>query len=861
MSSLTGLIGIRVILNQRYVGMRLRLTVTLLTLLLGGALSVSAQTPTRSSRASGAAAAPRPTYVIEDIQVKGVESAQTRQFVIQTSGLTQGQRITLPAGNAVSEAIRSIYELRLFSDVAIYRTKQSGNKVTLIIEVTPEPTLGGYKLKGIDGGDREDLKKKLPLLKGSPVRPSDVERSKQIIKNFYKKEGYLRTQVDVVRRTSDGNRVTLAFNVDRRKKIEVERIRFFGNEQFDDGDLRGAMKKTRENRWWRIWKGEKFKRNAYEKDLDRVIDHYREHGYYDAQIVRDSVYYMGNEGLGIDIKVREGNRYYVSDITWEGNTVYPDRILSQELGLSEGEVYNGKALDENLYGGQRKSGVLGLYMDRGYMRANVQPTVRVVGDDSLNITMDVQEGEVYTFGDINITGNTKTKDYVIRRELYTVPGDRFSRSSIQESIRRLNQLNYFSQKSLAGGPDLSVNEEKKEAELTYSVEETGSDQLQLSGTFGQFGLVLQLGFQFNNFSAQNLFDASAWRPLPSGDGQKLSVNVRTNGTFFQNYSLSFTEPWFGGNPTPVGGSLSYSKYTRSVFGGRRGSGGIEDGKFQNFSANFFVRQRLDWPDDKFKIGSRVGYQLYNNRGRDPDGQRRPLFTSVPFGTSQSVTFRQSLSRNSVDNPQFPHEGSKFSLSVEVAPPVGDLVQYHKWRFKTSWNVPFGEDFSFGVGTDFGYIGSITGEEVRFETFEVGGSPFDYQGGTFGTDPVFMRGYPRGVIGPLTPAPGGTLQPQGGQVLNKYTSEFRWKAVESKQLQARPYLFMDAANAWSSLNAYSPADLFRSAGIGVKLFLPIVGMIELNYGYNFDEFVPLEGGTGQPGWTFQFSLGQGFSGGR
>ncbi|MFB6271270.1 MAG: outer membrane protein assembly factor BamA [Salinibacter sp.] len=852
--------------------MRLRLPVLLVVFLLGGVTTTAAQTPSPTSR-SRSTAGPRPTYVIQDIRVKGTAREQTRQFVIQSSGLAKGQKITLPAGDAIARAIRSIYDLRLFSNVAIYRSSRSGNKVTLTIEVTPEPTLASYKLKGIDGGDRTDLKKKIPLLKGSPVRPSDVERSKQIIKNFYEKKGFLRTEIAVDRSVSDNNRVRLTFNVDRKKKIEVQRIRFFGNKAFDDGDLRGAMKKTRENRWWRIWKGEKFKRDAYEKDLERVIDYYREHGYYDAQIVRDSIYNMGKDGLGIDIKVREGSKYYVSDITWEGNTVYPDRVLSKQLGLSEGEVYNGKAFDKNLYGSGRKSGVLGLYMNRGYMRADVQPTVRVVGEDSLDITMDVREGDVYTFGDIQIKGNTKTKDYVVRRELYTVPGKRFSRSAIQESIRRLNQLNYFSKESLSGGPSISVNKKEKTAELTYSVEEVGSDQLQLSGTFGQFGLVLQLGFQFNNFSAQNFFDADAWRPLPSGDGQKLSLNVRTNGTFYQNYSLSFTEPWFGGNPTPVGGSVSYSKYTRSIYGGRR-SGGVNNGKFQNASANFFVRQRLDWPDDKFSAGMRIGYQFYNNRGCQenpskgaagcPSDERSPLFSSVPYGINQSVTLRQSLTRNSVDNPTFPRKGSKMSLSVEVAPPIGNLVQYHKWRFTTNWNVPIGENFSIGVGTDFGYIGTITGEKVQFETFEVGGTPFDYNGVNYGTEPVYMRGYPRGVIGPLSEVrgPSRAKQPQGGQVLNKYTSEFRWKAVESKQLQARPYLFLDAVNAWSSLNTYSPAELYRSAGIGVKLFLPIVGMIEFNYGYNFDEYVSLDTGRKvDPSWTFQFSLGKGFGGGR
>jgi outer membrane protein insertion porin family len=834
-----------------------RLYVSLLVLLLGSGGPALAQTPASSTQSRSGSAYAQRTYVVKDIRVKGVESEERRQFVVQSSGLAEGQEIALPGGNAVAQAIRSIYDLRLFSNVAIYRKEQQGNSITLVIDVTSEPSLASYTLEGIKDGDREELRKKIPLLKGRSVRRSDVERTKKIIKNFYEGEGYLRTAVDVKRTESERGRVSLTFNVDRKKEVEVERIQFLGNEEFDDGDLRGAIEQTQENRWWRFWKGEEFKRGEYEKDLERVIDFYREHGYYDAQIVQDSTYYVSEGGMGIDIQVQEGERYHVKNIDWEGNTVYPDQVLTQTLGLSEGDVYNGTALDENLRGSRRKSGVLGLYMNRGYMQANVEPTIRVVGQDSLDITMDVREGDIYTFGDIDITGNTKTKDYVIRRELYTVPGKRFSRSAVQESVRRLSQLDYFSKQSLSGGPDISIDREEKEAELTYSVEEVGSDQLQLSGTFGRFGLVLQLGFQFNNFSAQNLFDSSAWRPVPSGDGQKLSVNVRTNGTFYQNYSLSFTEPWFGGSPTPVGGSISYSKYTRSIYGRSRN---LEDGKFQNASANLFVRQRLDWPDDKFQVGTRVGYQLYNNRGRNREnGMRTGLFGGVPYGLNQSVTLRQSLTRNSVDNPTFPRSGSKVSLSVELAPPVENLIQYHKWRFKANWNVPIGENFSIGVSSDFGYIGSITGDPVQFEKFEVGGTAFDYSGVNYGTDPVYMRGYPRGVIGPLT-RERGELQPQGGQVLNKYTSEFRWKAVESKQLQARPFLFLDAANAWSGLDAYNPSNLYRSAGIGVKLFLPIVGMIEFNYGYNFDEYIPIQDGSGQPGWTFQFSLGQGVGGG-
>jgi outer membrane protein insertion porin family len=836
-----------------------KLLCAVLVLLLGGGGLLQAQ-PTQpvSTGTMGGA----PTYMINNIRVEGVENQRTRQFVIQSSGLSTGQTITLPSGDTVAEAIRSIYEVGLFSDVAIHQENRQGNKVDLVIEVTPEPTLIDYKLSGIRGRHEDDIKKKIPLVEGRPVRPSDIERTKRVIKDFYGNKGHLRTEVEVERTERSSGDVVLDFKVDRNKEIEVERIRFFGNERFDDGDLRGAMEETRENRWWRIWKGEKFKEDAYEDDLQKVIDHYRKHGYYDAQILSDSVYYVSDEGMGIDVTIREGDQYYIKDLTWEGNTVFPAETLTQRLGLQEGDIYNAVRLEKNLFGNENGTDVRGLYMDRGYMRANVQPAVRVAGEDSVDITLDVREGDIYTFGDITISGNTKTNDYVIRRELYTVPGERFSRTAIQESIRRLSQLSYFSKESLKGGPEVSVDEQEKVANLTYDVEEVGSDQLELSGTFGQFGIVLQLGFKFNNFSAQNVFDGSAWRPLPSGDGQKLSVNVRTNGRFYQNYSLSFTEPWFRGRPTPIGGSVSYSRYTRSFFSSRSS---VQDGRFQNFSGSFFVRQRLDWPDDKFQTGTTVGYQLYDNAGFIVDStatnNRREigLFASIPPGRSQSVSVTQSLSRNSLDNPRFPRSGSQLRLSVEVAPPLGEFEQYHKWKFTTNYNIPLGEHFSFGVGTNFGYIGSITGDPVRFERFEVGGTAFDYQGRNFGTEPVFMRGYPRGVIGPKVEQAGG-LEPQGGRVLNKYTSELRWMAVQSKQLQARPYLFLDAAGAWGSLDSYNPSNLYRSAGVGVKIFLPIVGMLEFNYGYNFDRFTPLTGSdSGAPSWTFQFSLGQGTGG--
>lgn len=811
--------------------------------------------PNGGSPAASPALVEPETYTIGSIRVEGEESPSVRSFVIRTSGLEENQQVVLPGGPEIANAVRAIYDLRMFSDVKIAREQRGGNTIDLVIQVQPEPRLGSFEFTGIRGKHRDDLEEQVPLLRGSPVRPGDIERATQIIQDFYREKGYLNTEVEVERTTTEDNRTNLTFLVDRNEKVEVEDITFHGNEVFSDGRLRGKMDETKENRWWRFWKGETFDEEGYEEDLERIIAYYREKGYYDAQIVKDSIYLAEDDELHVGVTLEEGQQYYIRSIEWEGNTVYPDRMLTAALGIEEGEPYNGKKLQENVQGNQQSSDVSSLYMDRGYMRFNVQPNVRAVGEDSLDITFDVQEGEVYKFGDIQISGNTKTKEHVVRRELYTVPGETFSRSAIEESIRRLMQLQYFSQESLGAGPEVSIDEERKEAHLAYNVEEVGSDQLELSGTWGAYGLVLQLGFKFNNFSAQNLFDGSAWRPLPSGDGQQLGVNVRTNGSYFQSYSLSFTEPWFRGRPNPVGGSVSYSRFSR--FPGRL-IGQTSDrrgGVYERLSSELFYQRRLKWPDDKFDWSTAVGHQYYRN-APDENGDR--LIQQLPEGVSQQVTLRQALSRNSLDNPLFPSSGSKVRLSVELAPPVGDLVQYHKWRFQTDWNVPLGEHFSIGVGSDYGYIGSLTGEDVRFQRFDVGGSPFDYGGYDIGSDPVFMRGYPRGAIGPRREF-NGAAEPVGGRILTKYTSELRWKAVSSQQLQAAPYVFLDAANSWNSFQAFNPSELYRSAGVGVRLFLPIVGMIEFNYGYNFDTFAPMQGETGEPGWRFQFSLGQGFDG--
>lgn len=793
---------------------------------------------------------PQPTEIL-GISVEGIESETAKSVVTQASGLQVGQTVTVPGDEALADAVRSIYRLGLFSDVKIVEERRVGDGVFLAIQVKEEPRLVEYTFSGVKKGHRKDLKEKLPLLTGSPVRPSDIERSKQTIITFYKDKGYLLASVDVEREITDEGHVKLNFVVDRGRKVEVEDITVRGNEAVSDRRIKRQMKETDEDKWWRFWSAATFDREKYEEDLQNVIQYYNDKGYYDARIVEDTVFVRNGDdpGVVVELRVEEGSRYHIRNIEWEGNTVYSDEFLTQSLGFSEGDPFNRSKLEQNLYANKNSSDVSSLYMNRGHMRFRAEPSITVVNGDSLDIHFDVMEGDVYEFGDVDIAGNTKTKEHVIRRELYTVPGQTFSREAIQESIRRLSQLTYFTEESLGGGPAIDIDEEAKEVDLSYTVAEQGSDQLELSGTWGSFGLVLMLRFSFNNFSAQNLFNAEAWDPLPAGDGQKLSLAVQTNGTYYQNYSLSFTEPWFRGRPTPVGFSLSYSSFgggaSRS-FPLRSGRGFGSSGSLQTGSARAFYERRLKWPDDKFSMSTGVRYQYYNNDS---------LFNSIPQGVSQLTTLEQSLSRNSLDHPIFPMRGSQASMSLEIAPPIGEFVQYHKWRFKSQWHVPIFAKLGVGFTTDFGYVGSLTGDPVDFERFIVGGSPFDTQGFTsyFGRDVVYMRGYPAAAISPRRNG-----EPVGGTILNRYTSELKLLAIQSPQLSAAPYLFLDAANTWNGFNSYNPTELFRSGGVGMRLFLPILGMLELTYGYNFDSFESVsQRHDGSQQWYFQFSLGQGF----
>jgi len=836
--------------------MQMRILILFLILIISSTANVTGQGLSRTSLAPLTSITPEDVEIL-GISVDGVDSESMRNFAIRSSGLVVGKTVTLPGDPSISEAIRNLYKLRVFSDVKIVEERRLDDGVFLLIQLTEEPQLAEFTFSGIRKRDRRKLEEEIPLFKGTRVRPADLERSKQIIKDYFDEKGFLLSDVTVTKSPGPENTVNVDFAISKGEKVRIRQVLISGNESISNRSVRRKLKNTKPRRSIYFWRKARFDPMKYEEDKANVINHFNSKGFYDARIVKDSVWFdtfNGRLGKVVSLQIHEGPKYHIRNINWEGNTVYTDQLLTSALGVESGDAFNSERIDKNLYGNPSSSDVSSLYMNRGHMLFRVQPEVRVVEGDSLDLSYDLYEGDIFSFGEITIAGNDKTKEHVVRRELYTVPGQTFSRELIQETIRRLSQLKYFNQEKLGAGPSIDLDQENKKVNLNYNLEEIGSDQLELSGTYGRWGVILMLRFGFNNFSAQDLFNPSAWRPLPSGDGQQLSVSLQASGRQFQSYSLGFTEPWLNGRPTPVGFQVSHSRFTGLGFYGfnplNQGDDTDNSIRFSNTAARVFYEQRLRWPDDKFSTSTSLGYQFYSNTN---------YTASLPAGRSEQVTVRQSLTRSSLDHPIFPTVGSTFLLSGELALPVSDFIQYHKWKLSTSWNVPIMRKLTTSFTADFGYIGSLTGDDVLFERYIVGGSPFDVQGyrSNFGKDIVYMRGYPSRVLGPRR-----DNEAIGGRILNKFTSELRLLAVQTPQLTAAPYVFMDAANTWDQIHTYNPRQLYRSAGLGARLFLPILGMLEIAYGYNFDEFVPITAQNsnhdGSRKWFFQFTLGQGFN---
>lgn len=790
-------------------------------------------------------------YQIRDITLSGLITAR-ETYLLTSSGLEVGETIQIP-GEQISNAIRQIYRTGIFSDVQISYERAGTDEVIINIAVEEEPRLQSYEITGVKRSQRRDLREELNLLRGFAVTNSIREQALITIRRFFREKGYWNTDIEIREELSDDgrNRLKLVFDIDAGDRIKVREFNFLGNESFDNKKLRKEFDTIKRDRWWRIFKRHVYTQEEYEEGIDNVLQFYRDNGYRDVRVIDDSVYvddWRGKDGVYFDIEIAEGPQYRIRDIEWEGNTVYTDEQLTNFFQFQKGDVFNETRFYENLEFSQDETDITSLYNNIGYLFFQVNPDIEIVQGDSLDVTFEIIEDEIATIRRVSFSGNTKTHDDVVRRTLRTVPGNTYSRSAIIRSVRELSTLGYFTQEGIA--PDINPNREEGTVDISYQLDESqGTDNFEFSGGFGgrQIGVILSARVNFNNFSFARMFEPGGWSPIPSGDGQKLSLGVQVTGRGYQSYSFSFTEPWLRGKPTSLGISMSYNFLNYNTR--RFTSLDQPDRRNELFTASVSLGKQLDWPDDYFSRRLILTYNRFNVLG----------FSGIfEDGQADILTLRSVLSRNSLNNPISPSAGSEFSVSGEVALPVPGFAQFYKLKTGYQHHYNIVDKLVLSGTVDYGYMGYFSdNNRSNFQRFFLGGTQIQ-QRQNFLNDNIDMRGYPGGFDGVISPVDENQNQ-IGGRVFNKYTMELRYPAVSSEQIQLIPYVFMDAGNAFNTLSDFDPFNVKRAVGFGARIYLPILGLVDLSYGYRLDGTAPSNEGPGlQAGeWEFLFNIGAPF----
>lgn len=781
-------------------------------------------------------------YTIKSISVEGNESTR-EQFIINASSLTIGRQISYP-GEDIPDAIKRLFRAGLFSDVEILITEKTTSEISLIIKVTEKPRLIEYKIEGVKRSQRKDLKDLIVITPGVAITDAIIAKSENTIRRFYKEKGYWYTKVETNIKSSEKleNRARLIFKIDAGERLEIKDIKFEGNKEFSDRKLTKKMKPLKEDKWWKFLSKKVYKQDDFEEGLDNVLALYRKNGYSDVRVINDSVfiynYVKDLDGVGVTIELEEGPKYKVRNIVWDGNTVYTDEQLTYSLGFEKGDVFDEEKFQTNLEFNKSSTDVTSLYQNIGYLFFNAFPTIEKVAADSVDIIIDIYEDEIATVKEVSFSGNTKTHDDVVRRTLRTVPGNKYSREAIVRTIRELSTLGYFDAQNLQ--PNVIPDVNNKTVDISYSLDESVStDNFEFSGGYGgrSIGAIISARINFNNFSIKRAFEKGGWTPIPSGDGQKLSLGVQVTGQGYQSYSINFVEPWLGGKPTSLGVNFSYNLINSTSFGA---------GKSELFTGSVSIGKRLKWPDDYFSTRTTLGYQLY-------DVTQTTSFQRA--GISNSITIEQLIERNSVDSPISPTLGSKIGLSGEVALPIPGFSDFYKIKSYYQSHFLLVDKLVLTSTADFGYIGYFT-EDRRsdFQRFLIGGTQLQ-QRQSFLYDNIDMRGYPGGIGQSIAPFVDGVQV--GGRLYNKFTLEMRYPAVQTEQLQLIPYTFVDAGNSYLDFSEYDPFELKRSAGFGVRLFLPILGLVDLSYGYRFDGIPGTSPAITAGEWEFLFNIGAPF----
>jgi outer membrane protein insertion porin family len=800
------------------------------------------------------------TYTLKDIVITGT-SFYDRNVLFALSGLTLGDPIKIP-GEEITKAITSLWKQKLFDDVSVRIMDIEDDQLTLEINVKEKPRLSTFAIRGLKKGKANSLREELSLKAGQIITDNLLATTRQEIKKYYIEKGFLDADATFDQEVDDPKRNTakLKINVDRGPKIKIHDIIINGNTALPDKKVRKLLKDTKRKR--RFLAKSRFIEDKYQDDKQHIIRKYLSLGYRDITILSDSIYRYDNRTINIQIKIDEGDKYYFRNISFVGNTKYTQDELNNILRIKNGDVYDQSMLETRLSMNQNGLDISTLYMDDGYLFFNIQPVEVLVENDSIDIEIRIVEGDQARINKVMISGNTKTSDHVVIRELRTKPGQLFSRSDITRSLRELAQIGYFNPEALNVNP--IPRPENGTVDIEYIVEERPNDQIELSAGWGINSVVGTLGLTLNNFSTKRFFDKNAWSPIPTGDGQRVSLRAQTNGTFFQSYSASFTEPWLGGKK-PI-------SFTTSVFHSIQSNGYRSNNPLRSqlltTGMNVGIAKRVKWPDDFFILQYQFIFQRYTNI-TNAFGQS--FLAIIPQGVSNSLSFRLGVSRNSTDQIIYPRAGSNINLSVQFTPPYSlvngkdystllesektQWLEFHKWKFDGSWFSKIVGNLVLMTRLNMGIIGRYNSAVpyTPFERFWVGGAGlmgFNLDG----RELIALRGYTDNSLTPTEINNNGQFVRTGGLIYNRYTMELRFPISLNPQATVYPLVFLEAGSAWSNFKQFNPFEVYRSAGIGVRVFLPMFGLLGLDWGRGFDE-VPFSPGANRG--QFHFMLGQQF----
>ena len=819
----------------------------------------------------------RQKYLIDSIEVIGLKSFNP-QTVISYSGLRKGQTIQFP-GDQVSSVINKLWNLDLFSDINFYAKNITERSITLQIEIEELPTLNTVKINGIKKNKIQNILKETELEKGKKLSESFLTNTKNYILNKFKKEGYLNTKINIrnIEDSTKVNTLNLLINIDKGERVKIRDINFRGNEKFKQKSLIAKLKNVKEKKFYRFWKKSKYIPDEFTEDKENLIDFFKEKGYRDARILNDTVIINKDNTLTINFEVEEGNRYYFGNIDFIGNAAYTDRQLATVLGIKKGDSYNGILLKERIADDSKPDGedLTNLYQNSGYLFSNINAVEVSAENDTINFEIRITEGKLASFNKISVVGNDKTNDNVIFRELRTKPGELYSKDKVVRTVRELGQLGFFDAEQIT--PDFkNVDPNAGTVDIEFGLIEAGASQIELQGGYGGGGFIGTLGFSFNNFSMKNIFNKESYKPVPSGDGQRLSLRLQSS-QFYNTYSFTFVEPWLGGRQ-PVQFSTSLSKtnqFRYDFFTGRAD----KSQSFEISSISVGLAKRLSVPDDYFLLSQAITYQYFNL-----NNYFTGLFT-FGNGVSNNINYTVTLSRNNTyTNPIFPLGGSNFSISGKFSPPYSlfkkvdysalgndpnfqtvnaqgqripdqskidqekfKFLEFYKVKFSGTWFTRIIDKLVLRTQVDFGFLGTYNNEkgDIPFERFYVGGDGMNNTFALDGREVISLRGYPNFSLSSR----------EGSTVYNKFTVELRYPITLKPSASIYGTSYLESGRGYQGFRNFNPFNAQRSAGFGVRIFMPAFGLLGIDFAYGFDNADPSN--RTPNGWETHFTIGQQF----